>query len=397
MKRTLMHQNQELLDFEVDPATKKIRILDAPDADDELLFSLGFGVSDRRELVSRVIFNRCMSSRRDDIAQILEAFGARSCFELAFMGHGLSVVDKLWYRASGSTERWEDVNFFDNDWDDTFKAAVLTHDYEKLASSSPDIPDVTTGGHLGKAWERSEGCIQLLKEPLFENGADLKGALLGAELCRLLYGQDAYQPLNIVERYGKRLAASPLMIGRDEELVQSLRLFAMGGFDVEESMQLTAPTTPKSLFDIITRAGVAHASSHVAKIFAFKALSLLADMHAGNFGIIRNIKTGACRAAPPFDYDRAFGFPFEGFPFESVCNNPEIAAFLCACSFSDLDSSWDWSWYDPSALDGFEERIVTAYADCTSFPSNFGELVAGLFVAQRDYVNKTVSKGQQKA
>ena len=115
-----------------------------------------------------------------------------------------------------------------------------------------------------------------------------------------------------------------------------------------------------------------------------------------NLGIIRNLETGACRPAPPFDYDRAFGFPFEEFPFESLCSKPEVAAFLCACSFSDLDSSWDWSWYDPQALEGFEGRIVEEHAHCAGFQSNLGELVARLFAMQRDYANEVVLKWQQE-
>ena len=44
VKRTLMFKNQELLDFEADPATKEVRVLDAPEAHDALLNFLGFGV-----------------------------------------------------------------------------------------------------------------------------------------------------------------------------------------------------------------------------------------------------------------------------------------------------------------------------------------------------------------
>ena len=391
MKRTLMLKNQELLDFEVDPVTGKVRILDAPNADDALLSSLGFGGPDLHDIVEAVILGRRMSASRDDANKILDAFNARSVYELVFMGHGLSFVDKLWYRAPGSTERWEDINFYDNDWDGGFGAAILADDYEKLASCSPDVPDMTTGGHLRKAWERSEGCVQLIKETSFANGVDLEGALLGAELCRLLYGEDAYQPLSVVERYGRRFSASPLMIGRDEELMQGWRLFALGGFEASEWKRLMGPASPQDYRDIISRTGVTDASTHVAKVFAFKALALLQDLHAGNFGIIRNIETDARRAVLPFDYDRSFGFPYERFPFEKICNNPKLAMLFCAMSFSDLESSWDWDWYDPSALEGFEERIVETYAPLSSMPPNFGKLVARLFATQRSYVNTVAS------
>ena len=127
MKRTLLFENQELLDFEVDFSTSEIRVLDAPDADDSLLCSLGFGGPDRDAFVADSIRVRRMSERREDAKQILGAFGVRSALELAFRGRGLSLADKLWYRAPGATERWEDINFFDNDWDASFCEAVLTH------------------------------------------------------------------------------------------------------------------------------------------------------------------------------------------------------------------------------------------------------------------------------
>ena len=396
MKRTLMLKNRELLDFEVDTKRREIRILDAPEAHDELLCSLGFGGPDREAFVSKILAYRHISGSRDDLGQILDAFGAGSVFELSFLGHGLSFIDKLWYREPSATERWEDVNFYDNDWDSSYRTSVLTRDYKSLATCSPDIPDLTTGGHLRKAWERTDEGVQLLKEPLFESGHDIEGALLGAELCRLFYGQDGYQPLNAVERFGRRFEASPLMVGCDEELVQGYRLFAMGGFDMRASNGLMGPASPQSFIDIISHVGVADVLTQAAKTFAFKDLALLADIHAGNFGIIRNLETGSRRAAPPFDYDRAFGFPFEGFPFESLCEKPDLAVFLCAGAFSDLDSSWDWSWYDPKALEGFEQRIVESHAHCTDFPPNLGSLVANLFSMQRNYLNETVSKWQRR-
>ena len=71
---------------------------------------------------------------------------------------------------------------------------------------------------------------------------------------------------------------------------------------------------------------------------------------------------GAMRAAPIFDYDGAFGFPCDSQTLFTLCGDPTFSMLLCASQFSYLDSSWDWSWYDPPALEGFEDRIVEAYA-----------------------------------
>ena len=388
MKRTLMHRNQELLDFEIDLMTGEVDIIDAPRADDALLHSLGFASPDLAASAAGIIRERRISPRRDDAAEILEEFGARSSTELAFMGHGLSLSDKLWYRAPGATERWEDINFFDNEWDDSFYQSVLARDHKILSSCSPDVPDLTTKGRLRKAWERTGDGIFLLKEPSFEDGSDLESELLSADLCCLLLGQDAYQPLSIVERSGRRFSSSPLMIGRDEELVNSYRLFSMGGFDNHKAYELMGPVTPQLYIDVMERACAADVSAQAAKLFAFKALALVRDLHSGNYGIILNLETNARRAAPPFDYDHSFGFLSVDIPLELICGNPGLTALYCAMRFSGLDPSWDWSWYDPHALEGFESHIVEVYSRNEALPSDFGETVAWLFAIQREYVNR---------
>ena len=393
MKRTLMFENRELLDFEMDPATGRARILDAPAEDDASLALFGLGGLDAHAALSALIRGRCLSRNREDLPEILDSFGARSEIELALKGRGASLTDRFWYRAPGSAERWEDVNFFDNDWDDAFRTATLTGDYDGLAACSPDVPDLTTRGYLRKAWDkRAEGII-LLKGALREDGADHVGSLLGSKLGALLFGQNAYQPLSIEEHYRKSFSASPLMLSRDEELVQGFRLFAMCGMRSENAGDAMGTVRPLGLVDVFGRAGVANPSAHVAKMAAYNCLALLSDMHSGNFGVICNLQTGERRAASLFDYDRSFGLPSDEYPLDAMCANPQLAALLCAQRFSDLDPSWDWSWYDPRALDGFEERIEEAYFPYRrNLPSSFVPLLVRLFVIQRSYVNEVAGQ-----
>ena len=392
MKRTLMFRNRELLDFEVDPATGEARVLDAPAEDDATLSLFGLGGPNSDIALSKLVRSRCISGNREDRSEILDAFGARSEIDLVLMGRGVSLIDQLWYRTPGSTERWEDVNFFDNDWDGAFRTSVLAGDYDGLAACSPNVPDLTTRGHLRKAWEKRDEGIFLLKETLREDGVDHVGALLGAELCALLFGEGAYQPLSIEERCGKRFSASPLMLSREEELVQGARLFALCDMQPHEMEKLSGLASPQDLVGIFKRAGLENPSAHAAKIAAFNCLALLSDSHTGNYGVICNRSTGERRAAPPFDYDRSFGFPSDEFPIEVMCANPQLAALLCAQSFSDLDPSWDWSWYDPRAIEGFDERIEEAFAPYRhNLTPNFVELLVRLFVIQRSYVNEVAS------
>ena len=390
-RRTLMHRDQELVDFDVDSVTGEAHIIDV--ASDSLAASLGLVRENRDQVLTTLMLRRALSPMRKDKDDVLAAFGATSPVDLALMGHGLSLTDQFWYRAPGSSERWEDLSFFDNGWDPGFGAAILMGDYVRLATCSPDVPEVTTSGHAVKAWERNDGAIYLVKAGERPDGAELVGAKLGFDLCSLLFADDCYVPLDVVERYGRTCSISPLMLDGDEELADGNRLCAMT--DVWESSNLSrGGITTKAcdaLADVYAAIGVADASAHVARRACFACLSLLLDFNPGNFGAIRRIDSDAWRVAPIFDYDGAFGIPLNGVSISYLCENPPLVELFCAQRFSFLKPSWDWSWCDLRALDGFEDVIRKAYASCGSLPPVFAELIAHLFVAQRDYVGKVAS------
>lgn len=384
-----MQRNRELVDFEVDPTTGEARIVDAV-ADENALASAGLTPQNGNWVLTRLLERRALSPMRKDKDTVLAAFGAKSTIDLALMGRGLSLSDLFWYRFPGATDRWEDVNFLDNGWDPGFGAAVLSGNYAGLAACSPDVPEVTTPGHAVKAWECNDGGVFLLKATEYSDGAELLGAKLASNMCALLFDDGFYVSLNIVERYGKLCSASPLMLDADEELTDGNRLCAMAGMRESPCLSGGGISTEAcdALIDTYEALGVADASAYVARMACFACLSLLMDFNPSNFGAIRKIGSGVWCPAPLFDYDGSFGFPLNGGAIQYMCENPVFAKLLCASRFSFLKPSWDWSWYDPRALDGFENLIVETFAPCRSLPKNFAELIAQLFVVQRGYVNK---------
>ncbi|MBR2835443.1 MAG: hypothetical protein IKE43_07030 [Coriobacteriales bacterium] len=390
-RRTLMQRDRELVDFEVDPVTGEARIIDI--ASDNLAAFLGLARENRNQVLTTLMRRRALSPLRKDKDDVLAAFGAKSSVDLALMGHGLSLSDQFWYRAPGSSERWKDVNFFDNAWDPGFGVAVLLGDYARLATCSPDVPEVTTPGHAIKAWERNSDGIYLVKAAEYPDGVELVGAKLGFDLCSLLFGEDYCVPLDVAERYGRPCSISPLMLDGDEELADGNRLCAMT--DMWESAGLSkggiTAEACDALVDAYMAIGAADASAHVARRACFSYLSLLLDFNPGNFGVVRKIDSDVWRVAPIFDYDGAFGFPFKGVSISYLCENPSFVELFCAHRFSFLKSSWDWSWWDLRALDNFEDAIMEAYASCLNLPPVFAELIAHLFCAQCDYVNKVAS------
>ena len=390
-RRMLMQRNRELVDFEVDPVTGEAHAIDMVNGD--LAASLGLARENRDQVLTTLIKRRALSPLRKDKDDVLAAFGAKSSVDLVLMGHGASLSDQFWYRAPGSFERWEDVNFFDNGWDMGFGKTVLLGDYASLAACSPDVPEATTPGHAIKAWERDGVGINLVKAAERSDGVDLVGAKLAFVLCDLLFDDGCYVPLDVEERYGRPCSVSPLMLHGDEELADGNRLCAMADM-LGSSILSGAGTTIEACDDLIDAymaIGVTDASAHVAKMACFYCLSLISDFNPSNFGAIRRIDSDTWRTAPIFDYDGAFGFLFNGVSISYLCENPHFVELLCALRFSFLKSSWDWSWCDLRSLEGFEDEIMKAYASYRDLPSVFVELITHLFVAQRDYVRKVAS------
>ena len=398
-----MQRNQELVDFEIDPATTDVRIIDTSPAGDDLLAYVRpirqdpepIRLSPEKSL-SVLAKKRAISPLREDMDDIIAAFGAKSSIDLVLRGYGLSLSDQFWYRAPGSTECWEEINFFDNEWDPGFGAAVFKRDYAGLASCSPNTPDVTTCGHAVKTWERRDDGIFLIKEPMSPDGRELIGAKLTSDLCARLFDERCYVPSEIVERYGRLCSAGPHMLASDEELAEGNRLRAIAGIQEVPgksdgdgmSIELF-----QSLIEAYTAVGVTEASAHIARMACCFCLSLTADFHSGNFGIIRKAGTNAWRPAPMFDFEGSFGISRNYDSYYFLIKNPGLAKLFCANRFSFCDPSWDWSWYDPRALDGFEEHIMKAFATNQSLPPEFGETATILFSMQRAYVNRISSGG----
>lgn len=392
MRRTLMYRNQELVDFEVDPTTGEAHVVGIV-VDDDRAASLGLTRQKGDWVLSRLIERRAISPLRKDKDDILSALGAKSTVDLALRGHGLSLSDLFWYRVPGSADCWEDINFFDNKWDSDFGVAVLSGDYATLASCSPDVPEATTSGHAVKLWERNDDGIFLVKAAEYPEGAELAGARLASEMCALLFDESCYIPLDIVERHGRPCSISPLMLGPDEELVDGIRINAMAGIYESPSLSGGDVTTEKCnvYVDALRAIGIDNASAHIAKMACFSCLTLLTDFNPSNFGAIRKVGSNTWRAAPIFDYDGAFGFPFKGVTIAYMSENPLFVKLFCAQRFSFLDSSWDWSWYDPRTLDDFEDRIMETYAAYQSLPPGFAELISHIFATQHEYVSKVAS------
>ena len=57
-----------------------------------------------------------------------------------------------------------------------------------------------------------------------------------------------------------------------------------------------------------------------------------------------------------------------------------------------IRSDWDFGWYEPARLEGFEDEMDSMLAVCTDIPKEYIEMLKEAFRYQLDYLNKAAGK-----
>ena len=166
----LMNKDYPVLEFEYDlelhVATRIVEVLDASHAP--------LGLFDEHGNVSKRDLNywwrhRAIPASREQVEHLLENLCLDSTLELAERNFGLSLSDRYWSDDVDAPQRWEDINFFDNDFSDDLgiltlgqdsSASMETPDYARVNLTSPNS---TVGGDLRKKWKIIDGKRVLVK------------------------------------------------------------------------------------------------------------------------------------------------------------------------------------------------------------------------------------------
>ena len=119
MNCTFMHKRIPVAEIEIDDATgfiQKIGKIYAPE-------HLPIGITVRKGVADRTAFNdwwtdRSIPASRSGIREALEKLKVSSTKMLLTRCYGLSLSDQYWIRPEDSGLRWEEINFFENDFSD---------------------------------------------------------------------------------------------------------------------------------------------------------------------------------------------------------------------------------------------------------------------------------------
>ncbi len=311
MKRILMNKNVEVLIAEYDPATSVftkiydvknihyapyiLKNIDITNTIDNTLF---------RTNLSEWFKGRGIPLWRDKLDLLLHRLNIVAPYELLDKAFGLSLSDQYWLKEENSNISYDDINFFDNDFDyaEFMEASLSINSKIITKETSLRTPNNTTDGMLKKAWIIDKGIRYLLKGGYKNETLQPFNEVLASEICKRLgfnhveYSLDTYKDMVV--------SKCPCFITKDTELVTcyQIRNDMKRHDNIEDYEEYI-----KKLEDN----GIENAREKIENMYILDFIIMNEDRHLGNFGIIRDVNTLKwLDVAPIFDNGQSLNIEY---------------------------------------------------------------------------------------
>ena len=301
----LMNKDYPVLEFDYDLethlATRINRAIDAAHAP--------FGLFDERGNVSKRDLNywwrhRAIPASREQIDRVLDNLRLESTLELAERNFGLSLSDRYWLDDMDAPQRWEDINFFDNDFSDDLGVLTLGQDSGSGGSGTGDFdyarmnltsPNSTLGGDLRKKWKIIDGHRVLVKAGVGFANQEPFNEVIATELHRRLLPPDTFTEYRLLTEGRRVYCACDNMLREDEELVSAYDL-------IRKRKQSNSESDLMFYLRCCAELGIEGTMRGLSQMFACDYVLANRDRHWRNFGVMRNVETlRGTRLAPIFD------------------------------------------------------------------------------------------------
>lgn len=291
MKCILMNKNNEVLFANYDTATGVFtEIYDVFNIDYASYILNSFYVKGDinntifRTNLSEWFKGRGIPSWRDKLDLLLHRLNVNAPCELLNKAFGLSLSDQYWLKPSNTNIKYEDINFFDNDFDYAeFMEASLSKNSQIIKNiSSLKTPNNTTDGMLKKAWIIENNTRYLLKGGYKNDTLQPFNEFLASEICKRLgfnhveYTLDTYKD-TIVSK-------CPCFITKDTELITCHQV--MNNIKIPNN-----ETYYEEYIKILEEKGIKDARIKLENMYILDFLIMNEDRHLNNFGIIRDVNT----------------------------------------------------------------------------------------------------------
>lgn len=311
MKKILMNGIKEVLLAEYDTATSVFsKIYEVYDINYAPYILKSFykenEINDTpfRTNLSEWFRGRGIPSWRDRLDLLLHRLNINAPSELLDKAFGLSLSDQYWLKPYNTKINYDDINFFDNDFDySEFLEASLSKNSKTIMSENYlKTPNNTTDGMLKKAWIIDGGTRYLLKSGYKNELLQPFNEVLASEICKRLgfnhvsYSLDTYKDTVV--------SKCPCFITKDTELITC--------FQIRNDMKRNDNIKDyEEYIKVLEEHGISDARIKMENMYIIDYLIMNEDRHLNNFGIIRDVNTLKwLDVAPIFDNGQSLNIAY---------------------------------------------------------------------------------------
>ena len=247
---------------------------------------------------------RGIPSWRDKLDLLLHRLNIESPTELLDKAFGLSLSDQYWLKPLNSNIKYEDINFFDHDFEEEgFLEASLSLNSKTVKNEeSLKTPNNTTDGMLKKAWIIENGTRYLLKGGYKNDVLQPFNEVLASIICDRLgfnhvtYTLDTYKDIVV--------SKCPCFITKDTELITAYQIKnSEHRYDTIQDYE--------TFIKLLEEKGIKDARTKLENMYILDFLIMNEDRHLNNFGIIRDVNTLEwIDVAPIFDNGQSLNITY---------------------------------------------------------------------------------------
>lgn len=288
---------------------------------------------------------RGIPSWRDDLDLLLAKLNVTSPDDLLDKAFALSLSDQYWVKQAGSNIKYNDINFFEHDFDASeFTNATFGNELDTSTKINLISPNNTTDGRLKKTWIIENNKRYLLKGAYKNEVMQPFNEVLASMICEKLGFCHVTYTIDVVNE--KVVSKCECFINSNTELISAQQVLYKN-IEKEKAYE--------EYINILEEKGISDVREKLENMFILDYLILNEDRHLNNFGVIRDVNTLRWLDIAPI-FDNGQSLNILDYNDEELIINGQGRFFYTVDNFDSIISKVkDIKRIDLSKLDGIEE------------------------------------------
>ena len=337
--------------------------------------------------------NRGIPAWRQNIEKLLEKLNVTSPIELLNKAYGLSLSDQYFIKEEGQNLKWEDINFFMNDFEykDYLDVSINFNSRESSTKISLHSPNNTTDGMVKKGWIIDKDNNRVLVKGAYSiSGLEPINEWLASRICKRLDLDYCNYTLDIIQE--QLVSKCNNFLTKDEEIITASDIMNLDSNDNVSDYE--------KYVNILESNGIIDVKKKLSDMYIVDYLMLNTDRHMKNYGIIRNVKNLKWeRITPIFDTGTSLQSDVT-LPYLDFDNEKYKFFHSHNMTVNELANYISLEKYDLTKLDGLKDEykeVLEKYSDIIELNpkrlertiEGFGERIELLKQAKEKYKDVT--------